>query len=112
MKIVIIAGFFPYPAHFGGAYDVLERVKGLHSLGYEVDLVCTCKVIPDSEQLQYLQHYVNQLFVLPRKNKVIHLFSFKSFSFISSRGLTSKKSANSITLLLIGTNLSDKIFES
>jgi polysaccharide biosynthesis protein PslH len=87
MKIVIIAGFFPYPAHFGGAYDVLERVKGLHSLGYEVDLVCTYKVMPNAEQQQYLQHYVNQIFVLPRKNKVIHLFSFIPLQVLSRMSL-------------------------
>lgn len=87
MKIVIVSGFFPYPAHFGGAFDVLERVKGLRGLGYEVDLVCTCKVMPDSEQLQYVQSYVNQVIVLPRKNNAIHLFSFIPLQVLSRLSL-------------------------
>jgi len=74
MKIVVVASFFPYPAHFGGAYDVLERIKGLKYLGHDVDLICTCKEKPDDKNVLFMKQFINELIIVPRKNKLGYIF--------------------------------------
>lgn len=87
MKIVIVASFFPYPAHFGGAFDVLERIKGLKSLGNDIDLICTCKEFPKEENINFIKQFINDLIIVNRKNKVIDLLQPKPLQVVSRASL-------------------------
>lgn len=87
MKLIVIASFFPYPAHFGGAFDVLERIKGIKSLGYDIDLICTCKESPQKENIEYVKQFVNELIIVPRKNKISNLLLKKPLQVVSRKSL-------------------------
>ena len=87
MKIIVVAGFFPYPAHFGGANDVLERIKGLKLLGHDVDLVCTCKEKPDDVSILFMNQFIDNLIIVPRVNKWIYIFSAKPLQTVSRKSL-------------------------
>lgn len=87
MKTLIVASFFPYPPHFGGAFDVLERIKGIKSLGHDIDLVCTCKEFPEEKNVVFLKQFINELIIVPRKNRIINLFSAKPLQVISRKSL-------------------------
>ena len=85
MKIVVVASFFPYPAHFGGAYDVLERIKGLKYLGHDVDLICTCKEKPDDKNVLFMKQFINELIIVPRKNKLGYIFYSEPLQAVSRK---------------------------
>lgn len=86
-KILIVSSFFPFPSFFGGAYDVFERIKGLKSLGFEIDLICTCKTIPKKEDIDFVKTYTEELFLVERKNRLIDLFNLKPLQVISRNEL-------------------------
>jgi len=85
MKIVVVASFFPYPAYFGGAYDVLERIKGLKYLGHDVDLICTCKEKPDDKNVLFMKQFINELIIVPRKNKLGYIFYSEPLQAVSRK---------------------------
>lgn len=85
MKIVVVASFFPYPAYFGGAYDVLERIKGLKHLGHDVDLICTCKEKPDDKNVLFMKQFINELIIVPRKNKLGYIFYSEPLQAVSRK---------------------------
>jgi hypothetical protein len=86
-KILIVSSFFPFPSFFGGAYDVFERIKGLKSLGFEIDLICTCKAIPKKEDIDFIKTYIEELFLVERKNRLPDLFNLKPLQVISRKEL-------------------------
>ncbi|HLV50396.1 MAG TPA: glycosyltransferase family 4 protein [Flavobacterium sp.] len=88
MKILVVSGFIPYPPVFGGAIDVWERIKGLHALGYEIDLAVTDKVNPSQEQLDEIKIYVRHFFFVRRENKVQQLFNKLPLQLLSRKGLS------------------------
>lgn len=87
MKILIVTSFFPYPPHFGGAFDVLERIKGIKSLGHNIDLVCTCKEFPEQKNIDFMKQFINELIIVSRKNKITDLFSSKPLQVVSRSDL-------------------------
>lgn len=89
MKVIIITSFFPYPAYFGGAFDVLERIKGIKSLGHDIDLICTCKESPLKENVEYIKQFVNEIIIVPRKNKISNLLLKKPLQVVSRKSLKS-----------------------
>jgi hypothetical protein len=86
-KILIVSSFFPFPSFFGGAYDVFERIKGLKSLGFEIDLICTCKTIPKKKDIDFVKTYTEELFLVGRKNRLLDLFNLKPLQVISRNEL-------------------------
>jgi polysaccharide biosynthesis protein PslH len=117
MKILIIASFFPYPAHFGGAFDVLERIKGLKGLGYDIDLVCTCKEPPKEENLQFIKQFINELIIVDRKNRAIDLFLSKPLQVVSRKSLKNIKFKTQYDYAIlesesVGMILENKSFQS
>lgn len=86
-KILIVSSFFPFPSFFGGAYDVFERIKGLKLLGFEIDLICTCKTIPKKEDIDFVKTYIEELFLVERKNRLLDLFNLKPLQVISRKEL-------------------------
>lgn len=89
MKIAVVSGFIPSPPIFGGAIDVWERIKGLTSLGHEVDLVVTEKVNPTQKQIEEIAKHTRHFFFTRRKNQIHQLFSELPLQFLSRKGLAS-----------------------
>lgn len=89
LKILVVSGFIPSPPIFGGAIDVWERIKGLTSLGHEVDLVVTEKVNPTQKQLDEITLHTRHFFFTRRKNQFQQLFSNLPLQFLSRKGLAS-----------------------
>lgn len=89
MKIAVVSGFIPSPPIFGGAIDVWERIKGLTSLGHEVDLVVTEKVNPTQKQIDEIALHTRHFFFTRRKNQIHQLFSELPLQFLSRKGLAS-----------------------
>ncbi|WP_448606178.1 glycosyltransferase [Paenimyroides ceti] len=72
-KILIVSGFTPYPANFGGAIDVWERIKGLHQLGWQVSLLVTDKAAPKAAALSVIEKRVSNFYYVERKNRAIDM---------------------------------------
>lgn len=89
LKILVVSGFIPSPPIFGGAIDVWERIKGLTSLGHDVDLVVTEKVNPTQKQLDEITLHTRHFFFTRRKNQFQQLFSNLPLQFLSRKGLAS-----------------------
>ncbi len=87
MKIAVVSGFIPTPPIFGGAIDVWERIKGLTSLGHEVDLVVTDKVNPTQKQIDEVNLHIRHFFFTRRENHLQQLFSNLPLQFLSRKGL-------------------------
>lgn len=100
-KILVVCGFIPYPPIFGGAIDVWERIKGLHSLGYEIDLAVTDKVNPTQQQLNEMNLYVRHFFFVRRENKVQQLFNKLPLQLLSRKALSTIKINHSYDLLIL-----------
>lgn len=86
-KILVVSGFSPYPPIFGGAIDVLERIKGLKSLGHQVDLIITDKINPTQIQLVELGMYVENFYFAKRKNQLQQLLGNLPLQLLSRKGL-------------------------
>lgn len=86
-NILIVSGFKPFPAQFGGAVDIWERLIGLKHLGLEIDLVFTDKNTPKEDELQAMKKVVNNVLYCQRKNKIFQLLSPKPLQALSRNGL-------------------------
>lgn len=112
MKIVVVASFFPYPAYFGGAYDVLERIRGLKLLGHDVDLICTCKQKPEVENVLFIKQFINELIIVPRKNKSIDIFHYKPLQVVSRKRLKDIILQNEYDYAILESESVGKILEN
>ncbi|MBP1838711.1 glycosyltransferase [Formosa algae] len=88
-SVLVVSAFFPYPTLFGGAYDIWEKIKGLHRLGLEVHLLFTAKTKPKEVDVFEVEKYVSKLYFVQRKNRIIDLFSQKPLQIMSRKGLES-----------------------
>jgi hypothetical protein len=86
-NVIVVSGFFPYPTHFGGAFDILERIIGLQQLGFQIDLVCTYKEQPKQEHIDYIKTIVDSLLLVKRENKASSLLNFKPLQAVSRKNL-------------------------
>lgn len=87
MKIAVVSGFLPYPPIFGGAIDVWERIKGLVSLGHDVDLIVTDKYNPTQQQIDEMLSYVNNVYFVLRENRIQQIINQMPLQMISRKGL-------------------------
>lgn len=101
MKILVVSGFSPYPPIFGGAIDVWERIKGLKSLGYQVDLIITDKITPTETQLNTLRLYVQNFYFVKRKNQLQQLLSNLPLQLLSRKGLATVKINQNYDLVIL-----------
>lgn len=76
-KILIVSAFFPYPTHFGGAFDIWEKIKGFYKLKFEIHLIYTSKEYPKEQDLQKVQKFVQKIYFVRRKNNFSGIFSVK-----------------------------------
>ena len=86
-KILLEAGYFPYPANHGGKVDVWNRILGLHQLGFTIDLLFTDTLDITENELLFVKKYVNKLFPTQRKNRVIDLLKKKPLQVLSRNTL-------------------------
>lgn len=86
-SVLIVSPYFPYPTFFGGAFDIWEKIKGLHALGCNIDLVFTYKEKPNDIDVEYVKKYVNSIIPVHRKNKIIHLLNSKPLQAVSRSNL-------------------------
>lgn len=86
-RILIVAGFFPYPADFGGALDVYGKMSALKKLGYTVDIACTCKTHPLPEHLAEVKEVADRIYIVKRENRLIDMLSFKPLQAVSRKEL-------------------------
>lgn len=86
-RILVVTASLPYPAYFGGAFDVLERIKGLKQLGFSIDLVCTYKTNPTEESIEYLKSIVDDLILVNRKNSFYDILDIKPLQVVSRKRL-------------------------
>lgn len=100
-SILIVSPFFPYPTFFGGAYDIWEKIKGLHSLGYNIDLIYTYKDYPKKSDIEYIKKYVENIIPIHRKNKLIHLLNGNPLQAVSRRKLKDAKFNKHYHLVLL-----------
>lgn len=87
MRVVVVSGFLPYPPIFGGAMDVWERIKGMVSLGHDVDLIVTDKYNPTQQQLDEMRFYVNNVYFVLRENRFQQIINKMPLQMISRKGL-------------------------
>lgn len=73
-KILIVASQSPYPTYHGGAFDVFEKLKGIKEIGLSIDLVITTKNKIDLDSQDFIKKYVDDLFIVERKNRLLDLF--------------------------------------
>lgn len=87
-KILVVSPFFPYPALFGGTFDIWERIKGLKKIGYSIDLLYTDKQINQNiKNVNHVKLYIDDIYSVKRRNKIAQLFSTKPLQVISRKGL-------------------------
>lgn len=82
-SILIVASQSPYPTYHGGAYDVFEKLKGIKEIGFSVDLVITTKFDIDKSDQDYLKQFVDNLYIIDRKNRLLDFFSTKPIQYTS-----------------------------
>lgn len=111
-KVLVVSGFFPYPTHFGGAFDILERIIGLKKLGLEIDLLCTHKEMPKQEDIDYVKTIVNTLILVQRENKISDLFKIKPLQVESRKKLKTIKLSINYDFAVIETEYVGKILEN
>lgn len=86
-SVIVVISNFPFPAHHGGSFDVFERIVGLKNLGFNIDIICTCKDQPKPEHIDYVKTIVDNVFIVERENKITQLFHLSPLQVISRKAL-------------------------
>lgn len=66
---------FVYPPDHGDRVDSWNRIKCLRDMGCIVDLICTVKESPKRDYVNEVKKYVRNVFLCPRKNRIVDIFS-------------------------------------
>lgn len=77
----IITHDVPWPADFGGVFDLFYKIKSLHSAGVKIHLHCFLNKRPPQEELE---KYCASVTYYPRQKKVTN-FSFRLPFIVNSR---------------------------
>ncbi|ERT03890.1 glycosyl transferase 4-like family protein [Lyngbya aestuarii BL J] len=67
MKLTIVAMEIPYPAVHGGRIDIWRRLKMLAKMGVEIQLICWCHEVPDTESFDIINQYVKEFYPITYK---------------------------------------------
>jgi glycosyltransferase involved in cell wall biosynthesis len=86
-SVIVVISNFPFPAHHGGSFDVFERMVGLKNLGFNIDIICTCKDQPDPKHIVYMNTLVDNVFIVKRENKLSQLFHISPLQVVSRKAL-------------------------
>ena len=74
-SVLMVNCDFVYPPDHGDRVDSWNRIKCLRDMGCIVDLICTIKESPKQEYVDEVKKYVRNLFLCPRKNRIVDIFS-------------------------------------
>lgn len=74
-SVLMVNCDFVYPPDHGDRVDSWNRIKCLRDMGCIVDLICTVKESPKQEYVDEVKKYVRNLFLCPRKNRIVDIFS-------------------------------------
>ena len=115
--ILVVSNTVPYPSFFGGAFDILERIKGLKKLGFTIHLICTYKEYPKLDTIKYLDTIVDELMLVKRKNNIKDLLSLIPLQVISRNKLIDIELKNNYRFTIleseyVGSILKNKTFKS
>ena len=88
-SVIVVISNFPFPAHHGGSFDVFERIVGLKNLGFNIDIICTCKDQPNPKHIEYMHTLVDDVFIVKRENKFSQLFHVSPLQVVSRKALKS-----------------------
>lgn len=77
LKILYVCNDFPFPPMHGGLVDMWNRVKALHSLGVQLDVIATVKEMPSADSLKTVQEQVRSLRLIKRKPLSSGLFTWR-----------------------------------
>src|SRR5437016_5051511 len=73
--ILVVAPDFPYPPHHGGLVDTWRRIKVIHDLGFNVDLIATVKCDPPREHVDFVKRYIDRVHLAKRGSHLESMFS-------------------------------------
>ncbi|MCP4569368.1 MAG: glycosyltransferase family 4 protein [FCB group bacterium] len=74
-KMLVVSPDFPYPPNHGGRVDIWNRIRTLHHLGFEIDLIATVKTPPHPDDIRQVKSCVKKVICCPRRNRLIDMCS-------------------------------------
>jgi len=86
-SVIVVISNFPFPAHHGGSFDVFERIVGLKNLGFNIDIICTCKDQPNPKNIEYMNTLVDNVIIVKRDIKISQLFYLSPLQVVSRKAL-------------------------
>lgn len=111
-NILIVTSQSPYPTYHGGAFDVFEKLKGIKSLGFSIDLVITTKFEVEKEHQVYMKQYVDNLFIVNRENRVVDLLKRKPIQYTSRTKLKNIEFKKKYEFLLLESEFLSSILDN
>lgn len=72
----IVAFQFPYPANYGGAIEVFEKLKALKDAGFYIILHA---FMYDREYDSHIEHYADEIYCYTRKKRILDQLYIKPF---------------------------------
>lgn len=111
-NVLIVASQSPYPTYHGGAFDVFEKLKGINSLGFSIDLVITTKFEIKQEHHTYMKQFVDNLYIVQRKNRVVDLLKTKPIQYTSREKLREIELKKEYDFVLLESEYLSSILEN
>ena len=111
-KILLVSGYFPFPATHGGKVDVWNRILGLFDLGFQIDLLFTDTLTVSKEELSFVNNYVQNLFEAKRKNKFQDILKNKPLQVLSRDSLKTIKINKEYDFLILEGDYVAEVIEN
>ncbi len=79
---------FPFPPNHGGRADIWSRIKCLHAIGLNIDLVVTASPLQQVDYLDEVNRYVSRIHFFERKADLLYLLKFLPYQVASRDNLS------------------------
>ncbi|MCR5438568.1 MAG: glycosyltransferase family 4 protein [Selenomonas sp.] len=86
-RFLLIEGDFVYPPNHGGRVDAWNRIITIHEMGGYIHLICTVKTYPRDDYMAVVKQYVDEITILPRKNRLLDMLYNRPLQMVSRRCL-------------------------
>lgn len=90
-RFLLVEGDFVYPPNHGGRVDAWNRIVTIHDMGGYIHLVCTVKEQPRNDYMEIVKKYVDEITILPRKNRLRDMLYNRPLQMVSRRCLKNIK---------------------